>query len=316
MCDVFATEHADSVTDVAVDPTGRLLATASEDRTIKIWSPSEPAAGSICTLEGHENAVLRVAWGPSKFGGSPLLSLGSDNRVILWKDTSGSGKGWSQVYSRQFSSGLVSCAWAPQEYSEMFACCCDDGKVHIVSKGPQDWSASFFDAHPSAGCTGISWAPCLPPSGLLQLPFSKQQQQQQTQFNMPFPRLVTSGNERSLRIWRYAPQDKSWVQETELTDMATRCITDVSWSPNVGLPFSYIAAGTDEGEVGIWLQDGFDGRWKATQLPPLSDPVSRVSWSSVGTFLLVTCENASVSMWKEGEDGVWQQVSTVCNGES
>lgn len=314
MCDVFETNHSGEVNDLTVDGSGRLIATAGEDRTIKVWCPAMGSSGPVCTLDGHEGAVVRVAWGASRFTGTPLLSIGDDQRVIVWKDPNNTARVWNQVYTRQFPAPLTAIDWAPHEYGEMFACSSADGRVYIVSK-VKEWVTSHFDAHPSCGCTGVSWASCLPPSGLLQMPFSKQQPQQQSEFAMPLPRVVTCGNERSLRIWRYAPQDKSWVQETELSDLSSPRVSDVAWAPNVGLPFSYIAAGTDDGFVGIWMQDGFDGRWKFTALPVFPDPVARVCWSQVGTFLLVTCANSSVTMWKESDDGTWVQVSSLVGDE-
>jgi WD40 repeat protein len=52
--------HADRVHGVAFSPDGKLLATACDDGTVKIWKLSTKKA--VATLRGHEGAVYQVAF--------------------------------------------------------------------------------------------------------------------------------------------------------------------------------------------------------------------------------------------------------------
>ena len=61
-----------------------LLASASRDRTVKLWNPS--AGECLKTLEGHSNSVLTVAW---RFDGKLLASGGADDKIILWDPKKG-----------------------------------------------------------------------------------------------------------------------------------------------------------------------------------------------------------------------------------
>src|SRR5262249_38133822 len=66
-------------TSIAFDPTGRWLAVAGLDRTLRIWDLT--GRQLVGELTGHTDAVRRVAYSPD---GTWLVSAGDDRTVRLW----------------------------------------------------------------------------------------------------------------------------------------------------------------------------------------------------------------------------------------
>lgn len=335
---------------MVTDGTGRFTATVGEDCLAIIHevrgtsstvnsNAVKPSLAPIATLRGHEAPIIKAAWAPPRAGdGHPLATSSIDGQLHVWKvvsnkdsnqgaaspappATGGASKGsggpleWAISYSRRFPAPVVSMAWSPEEFGIALACACADGKIYVVdNSNKSSWSVTHFDAHTNCGCTGVSWAPYITPGSLLSMPLVPERGPTGAPIAPPppVPRLVTCGREPTARVWRYSRAEQMWLHEGDLQDSPASTQRDVAWAPNVGMPFSYIAAASDDKFVTVWLQDGgLDGMWRATALPPFDDAVVKVSWSLVGTFLLVACANNTASIWKEDVQGGWAQVSLL-----
>jgi WD40 repeat protein len=80
----FLEGHTGPISAVAVSPGGKLLATASLDKTVRVW---ETATGKLTqTFRDHAAAVLAVSFAPD---GRMIASAGADNQVLVWEASSG-----------------------------------------------------------------------------------------------------------------------------------------------------------------------------------------------------------------------------------
>ena len=65
--------------DVAISPTGDVIAWGTNDYTIKLWSVE--AGREIATFERHEDWICSIAYSPT---GDMLASGGIDGTIKLW----------------------------------------------------------------------------------------------------------------------------------------------------------------------------------------------------------------------------------------
>ncbi|RYP09775.1 hypothetical protein DL765_008331 [Monosporascus sp. GIB2] len=140
--------HKDSVLSVAFSHDSKLLASGSDDWTIKIW---DTATGSLQqTLEGHEDWVMSVAFSHN----SKLLASGSNNGTInIWDTATGS----LQQTLEGHKDWVLSVAFSHN--SKLLASGSNNGTINIwdpatgslqqTLEGHKDWVLSVVFSHNS-----------------------------------------------------------------------------------------------------------------------------------------------------------------------
>ncbi|MEO9483182.1 MAG: caspase family protein [Ekhidna sp.] len=81
---IIQTGHQLAINDMEYSPDGRIVASCSEDNTVKLW---EIATGKeMQTLSGHSKAVNDIVFSPDS---RTLISVGDDRKVIIWNVDTG-----------------------------------------------------------------------------------------------------------------------------------------------------------------------------------------------------------------------------------
>jgi len=296
------THHEDMIHDAQLDYYSRRLATASSDRTIKIFDVDGDKQQLVETLKGHDGPVWQVAWAHPKFG-SILASCSYDGRVFIWKEQNGA---WTKIKEHAVHTASVnSISWAPHELGPILACASSDGKVSTLEyKDDGSWDTTSFDAH-TIGCNAVSWAPAAIPGSLVQVTGGA------PNVNI-VNRFASAGCDNLIKIWSWKEDLNTWKDE-ETLDGHSDWVRDVAWAPNIGLPKSYLASCSQDKTVLIWTQDTPTSKWvkKSLRQEKFPDVVWRVSWSLSGNILAVSSGDNKVTLWKENLSGDWECVSEL-----
>jgi len=112
ICVATLREHSGCVWSVAFHPTAPFLATASHDKTAKLWrfSADGSAATCVATLEGHSGCVRSVEFHPT----APFLATGSDDDTAkLWRFLADGSAANCVATLARHSSSVLSVAFHP-----------------------------------------------------------------------------------------------------------------------------------------------------------------------------------------------------------
>lgn len=93
--------HLDYVLDISFDHYGRRFATASGDRTVRVWDLTAEGVWETSTTtagggggssnnewQAHKGPVNRISWAHPEFG-QLLATAGSDHSVVIWEEREG-----------------------------------------------------------------------------------------------------------------------------------------------------------------------------------------------------------------------------------
>jgi protein transport protein SEC13 len=316
----FDSGHEELIHDAQLDYYGKRLATASSDKTIRIFELQGDKQNLLALIKGHDGPVWSLSWAHPKWG-CILASASYDGRIIIWKELQ-QGQ-FNKIFEFfRADTSINSVQFAPHTFGLQLAAALSDGSIAVFTRrndnnSANQWSEQIFFGH-KGGCNAISWGPDMKTGAILanaqQL---SQQNPQQNKFEKQF---VSGGCDGKVKIWKLDENSGQWGELAQqlLPDenYHTDWVRDVAWAPSIGLPSNIIASASEDKTVIIWQEAIESGAWKKSKVLQFPNKVWRVSWSLQGQILAVSEGDNSVSLWKESLDGDWKPLANMQQNNS
>ena len=268
--------HGQRVNAVSYGPKGELIATASSDRTIKIW---DREGKLLFTLTGHQDRVTDLTFAPN---GKFLASASADNTIRLWSIANDRVQPLHQIKGHQ--DWVTSVAFSPE--SDIIASASRDGKIEI-------WQLDGTKIHTLSAHQGwvndVTFSPYI----------TNRSANNQTE---SYYLLASSGEDGTIKLWSVNQNSSKQIQNIQGDEERVRQLT---FSPDG----SKIVAACENGIVRLWrVADG-----SLLNYYPTKAEINDLSYSPDGQLLATAGANGRVNIWNT--DGIWQQTLHGHGGE-
>ncbi|MFS0518590.1 WD40 repeat domain-containing protein, partial [Nostoc sp. UIC 10607] len=277
--------HSDAVMGVAWSSDGQILASASIDKTVKLWRPD---GSLITTLSGHDDAVLKVAWSPDS---QTLASASSDARVKLWR------RDGSLITTLSGHTGaVIGLAWSPD--GQTLASASQDAKVKLWRR---DGSLITTLSGHNNRVYGVAWSPdgqtlasasydktiklWRRDGSLITTLSGHSDAVLGVAWSPDGQTLASASQDTTVKLWR---RNGSLI--TTFSGNSNAVIYELAWSPDS----QTLASASSDATVKLWRRDGF----LITTLSGHDDAVLGVAWSLDGQTLASASADKTVKLWR------------------
>ncbi|KMS69217.1 WD-40 repeat protein [Streptomyces viridochromogenes] len=276
--------HTGAVYLTTFSPNGKLLATASYDRTVRLWNVADPERPQPLgkPLTGHTSWVSSAVFSPD---GRTLASAADDGTVRLWdvRDPS---------RPRPLTAPLTG----------------HDGTIYLVAFSPDGRTLASV----SEDRTVRLWNVADPgrPKALATLK-GAEAAVRSVAFSPDGRTLAAGGDDDTIRLWDVA--DRNRPKELAKLTGHTALVHSVAFSPDGRT----LASGSSDDTIRLWdVSDPRHGTQLGAPLTGHTGPIWSVAFNPAGTMLAAASADSTASLWNVRDPAYPSQVGEPLAGAS
>ncbi len=281
--------HQDMVWDVAFSPTGEQIASASVDKTIKIWTPKGQL---LRTLIGHNARLASISFSPTS---ETLVSASQDGIIKIWPLQLTGSREPISIKAHQDS---VSCVTFSPD-GRFIASVSEDQTLKLwtaegelirtlwVSATPLKWVSFSPDSQVLAVASDEGTVKIMELDGTIVYNLRHSAKTREKVYAVSFSPdgrwIATVGADQTLKLWTRRGRLVNTLKAN------TKVIFGVKFSPDSKL----VATASEDKSIHLWTVEGtLLKRWQGH-----GDKVTNISFSPDGKVLASSSYDKTVKLW-------------------